>query len=127
MLSGMSLPLIVAALVDVAIVAALHGYIGRLYSNALTSIEEKNAGFWFYYREAMRRVLAGRPGSGEWLIFVHYLALHLLVPLLGFGLFLRTDGNFIVVILTVFWSVQLVQRVYPGSEPDVETPRESKH
>ncbi len=126
MFSGMSLPLFIAAIADAVIVVALHAYLGRLYRNALTSIEEKNAGFWFYYREAMRRVLSGRPGSGEWLICVHYIALHLLVPLLGFGLFLRTDGNFIVVILTVFWSVQLVQRLFPGND-DEETAHEPKH
>lgn len=46
--------------------------------------------------------------------WVHYTLIHLLVPVVGLGLFLRTDGNFLVVFVGFVISFQLIQRVYPG-------------
>jgi hypothetical protein len=43
------------------------------------------------------------------------MSLHLLVPLVGLAFFLRSDVNFLVVIIAMVVSMQLYQRVYPGS------------
>ena len=44
------------------------------------------------------------------LIYFHYLSFHLFTPLIGFSLFLRTDGNFLVVLFSFFVSYQLHHR-----------------
>jgi len=50
--------------------------------------------------------------------FSHYVITHLLIPFCGFAFFLRTDANFLVVIVAIVWSLQLLQRIYPGVEAE---------
>lgn len=88
------------------------------YRVALTSIEEKHAGWIGYYRASMGRLFHGQGGLDEWMVLLHYVTLHLSTPLLGFGLFLRSDANFLVAIATIIVSIQIVQRIYPGSEEE---------
>lgn len=98
----------------------------RRFRNALTSIEEKNSGWAGYYRASIGRLLGGKGGLDEALALLHYVALHLLTPLLGFGLFLHSDANFLTAIVAIIVSIQLVQRLYPGSSEDEEDLSESE-
>ncbi|MCB1325541.1 MAG: hypothetical protein H7A21_15445 [Spirochaetales bacterium] len=74
------------------------------------------------YRGSLRSFLSGSPDRVSIAAFVNYVGLHLVVPLLGLGLFLRSDGNFLVVLVSIVWSLQLVQRLQ-GMGPDQGAPR----
>ena len=111
----MSISLLTAALIDVALVAFLTTRIRTRYRSSLTSVEEKSAGALFYYRNVLFSFFQGNMSSPVLESVVHYMSLHLLVPLVGLGFFLRSDGNFLVVICAMIASMQLYQRVFPGS------------
>jgi hypothetical protein len=70
--------------------------------------------FLSLYRADIAGFLQGieRVRTGE--SFFHYILLHLIVPFAGFAFLLRSDLNFLVVILSILWSLQLSQRIYPG-------------
>ncbi|MCR9141347.1 MAG: hypothetical protein NXI24_03785 [bacterium] len=110
----MSIPLIVVAAILLVLVAGLSFYLDRRFRVSLTSVEEKSAGLAFYYRSLLNSVFSADAGLENWLALAHYVALHLLIPVTGLGIWLRTDGNFLVVIGSLLWSIQLVQRLYPG-------------
>jgi hypothetical protein len=114
----MSIPLIVVAAFLLVLVGGLSFYLDRRFRVSLTSVEEKSAGFLFYYRSLVGSVFSADAGPENWLALAHYVALHLLIPLGGLGLWLRTDGNFLVVICSLLWSIQLIQRLYPGPVVD---------
>ena len=74
------------------------------------------------YRGSLRAFLSGSLDRVSIAAFINYVGLHLVVPLLGLGLFLRSDGNFLVVLVSIVWSLQLVQRLQ-GLGPDQGVPR----
>ena len=115
----MSIPILLAALALLILVAGLSFYLERRYRTSLTSVEEKSAGWCFYYRGLISGLFSGDVGRDSLLALLHYVACHLLTPVAGLGIALRTDGNFLVVILSVLISMQLVQRLYPGA-PEYE-------
>ena len=114
----MSLPLLICALADTVIILVLAYQIRVRYQSALTSVEEKSAGKLFFYRNSIQTLFRGQSTPEGVYCLLQYAALHLLVPLFGFGLYLRTDGNFLVVIASLFWSMQLFQRLFPGTAPE---------
>jgi len=122
----MSAPFLIAAIVDSVLTLALTLHIRNRYNSSLTSVAEKSAGALYFYRASLRR-LAAAPGLDSFVTLAHYAGLHLLVPLWGFAIWLHSDGNFLVVIAWAVWAVQLVQRLFPGSddEPAVRSDLES--
>ena len=48
----------------------------------------------------------------SFLYLAFYLCLHLLFPFWGFALFLHSDGNFLVIVGSVFISLQLHHRLF---------------
>ena len=111
----MSIPLLALGIVNLLITVGVGVAIRRRYSLALTSVDEKRAGLLHYYRIALSGLVHKTSAPDGGLCALHYLSVHLLVPLLGLGLYLRTDANFLVVILAGFVSLKLVQKVYPGT------------
>lgn len=99
--------------------------IRKEYRLALTTVEEKSAGILFFYHSRVHEVVRGQFAKLSVECFLHYLSLHAVVPLIGFGFFLRTDANFIVLILSVIFSAQLIQKVYPGFAPDHQSADET--
>jgi len=65
------------------------------------------------YRSELSLFFSGKFHKNGMIFVFHYLLLHLIVPLSGFGFFLRSDLNFLVFIGSVYWSMQLVQKLYP--------------
>ena len=116
----MFVPFIAVAVGLLILIVALSVYLERGFRVSLTSVEEKSAGLLFYYRSLLNGVLGPDTGLANWLAALHYVALHLLIPVLGLGLFLRTDGNFFVLIVALIWSIQLLQRLYPGPLLELE-------
>lgn len=114
----MSIPLIVVAAFLLVLVGGLSFHLDRRFRVSLTSVEEKSAGFLFYYRSLLGSVFSADAGREHWLALIHYVALHILIPVGGLGFWLRTDGNFLVVIFSLLWSIQLLQRLYPGPTSD---------
>ncbi len=103
----MSLPLLVAALLDLLYLILLPFFLQKDEARA------SDEGGLASYRGCISS-LWERGGRRGVLCFLHYLGLHLFVPLLGLGFFLRSDINFLVVILSMVLSLQILQRVYPG-------------
>ncbi len=110
----MSSPLLIIASLNLALLAGLSLQIRSRYRSSLTSVEEKSAGILFFYRNLLFSVFRGNLAFPGIQCLLHYFSLHLLVPLLGLGVFLRTDANFLVVVLAMIASMQLYQRVFPG-------------
>ena len=108
----MSLFFLTAAGVDITLFLVLSVLI---YRNFKSGDETK---FLNYYRKGIASLLSREnkkkneaAGAGN---FLHFLSLHLFIPFTGFAFFLRTDANFLVFILSILWSIQLFQRLYPG-------------
>ncbi len=110
----LSLTLIIAGILDIIVLVVLSWTIRKRYTASLTSVEEKSAGILFFYRSAIMRTISSgfAPDSLESL--GHYIAVHLFLPILGLGIFLKTDANFLIVVLSLIWSMQLFQRAVPG-------------
>lgn len=66
------------------------------------------------YRAELALFFSGKFHKNGMFFVFHYMLLHLIIPLSGFGLFLRSDLNFLVFIGSVYWSMQLVQKLYPA-------------
>ena len=111
----MSIPLLALGIVNLTVTVGLGLIIRKRYRLALTTVTEKRAGPLHYYRIALSGVGQKSSGRDGLLCAVHYGSLHALVPLLGLGLYLRSDANFLVVILGGFVSLKLVQKVFPGT------------
>lgn len=78
----------------------------------------KLSAFWKAYAYELSR-LSLRPFLKlSFLCLAFYLCLHLLFPLWGFAFFLRSDGNFLVIIGSVFISLQLHHRLFSSIEED---------
>lgn len=116
--SGLSEHILVVGIIDLLVVAGLYWIIRAQYQESLTSVEEKSAGPLHFYRARVAGVLAGQADKENLIAFFHYIAMHLLVPLLGLGLFLRSDWNFLALVLGLIVSYQLLHRVYPGVAED---------
>lgn len=119
----MHFPLLFLGGLDLIVVLALGLWIQHRYKLALTSVAEKRAGLLHYYRGRLVALVDERRLTTEGgLTALHYMALHLAIPLVGLGLYLRTDANFLFVLLGGFFSMKLVQRVYPGTRMDEDLP-----
>ena len=81
----------------------------RLFSNG--SFKE---GILNGYRERLKAFFQEGDFTGNMEAGFHYILVHLLVPVIGFSFFLRSDGNFLVFIASAVWSIQLIQRLFPG-------------
>ena len=114
----MSPILLVLGIVNALAVAVLSFRIRNKYVHSLTSVDEKSAGIIYFYRATIGRIFARPVAIDAAECALHYILLHTLWPLLGLGLFLKTDGNFLVIILSLIWTMQLIQRVYPGESSD---------
>ena len=68
------------------------------------------------YRNCLNRFFEGDFALSGWICFFHMVSTHLLLPLLGMALLLRTDANFLVVVVSVVVSMQIYQRVFPAYE-----------
>lgn len=110
----MSVPLLIAAFLNLSVMFGMSLQIRTRYRSSLTSVEEKSAGMLYFYRNALFALFRGNLSPAGLQALAHYLSLHLLVPLLGLGFLLRSDGNFVVIVLAMFASMQLYQRVFPG-------------
>ncbi|MEQ8351204.1 MAG: hypothetical protein RH862_06955 [Leptospiraceae bacterium] len=109
-----SLCLIISAVV-VSLLAFLSYQIQTHYRWSLTSVQEKSAGLIHFYRSHIHRVF--RDGDLSRIPLectIHYFLMHLLVPLIFFGFFLRSDINFLGVAAGILTSLQLLKHIYPG-------------
>lgn len=92
------------------------------YVRSLTSVEEKSAGIIFFYRNAIRGLFEGQPQRLSVLAALHYATLHLIPLFTGLSFYLKTDANFLIVIGSIVWSMQLFQRLFPGEDSTEEEP-----
>lgn len=109
----MSVVLLICAGLDVLLFAGLTVLIQN------QSKTEEESSLLETYWDALDGFFNSQRDRFNGLCVLHYLALHAVVPLLGLGVFLRTDANFLIVIGSFVWSMQLLQRLYPGS-PEFE-------
>lgn len=112
-----SICLILSALV-LCVLGFLTYRIRTYYRWSLTSVQEKSAGIIQFYRNRIAGIFRGADlGRISVECLIHYVLLHLIVPLIFFGFFLRTDVNFLGVVLGIISSVQLLKQVFPGYSP----------
>ncbi len=116
----MSYAFLTASIIDGVALAILYILVRSRYEQALTSVEEKSAGRLYHFRNSISRLLRGKFNPDGLYCFLLYVCLHLIVPFLGLGLFLKTDANFLVVVVSLFWSAQLIQRLFPGGGDETE-------
>ena len=67
------------------------------------------------YRLALQQPHQSSPPADSLLHTVSCILLHFLFPLWGFGFFLHSDANFLVVVLSIIISLQIHQRVYSAA------------
>ena len=68
--------------------------------------------FWKAYCEGLSGTGADPFLKSKPMYIAFYLSLHFLCPLWGFAFFLQSDGNFLVVIVSIFLSLQLHHRAF---------------
>lgn len=122
MISLQSPVLLVLALLSAGALVYLTLQIRRAYLESLTSVKEKSAGLLHFYRRMLESLLDGDRSRLAVYCWVHYVSLHLFPLFCGLAFYLRSDANFLVVILTILWNMQLMQRIFPGPEPTDEEP-----
>lgn len=122
MISIQSPVLLIFAVIAGGAIVYLTVQIRKAYILSLTSVEEKSAGILHFYRRNLEALLDGDRSRLTLSCWGHYVSLHLFPLLAGLAFYLRTDANFLVVILTILWNMQLMQRVFPGPEPADEEP-----
>ncbi|MCE9599791.1 MAG: hypothetical protein K8S54_17665, partial [Spirochaetia bacterium] len=71
---------------------------------------------------AIRGLFEGQPQRLSVLAALHYGTLHLIPLFTGLAFYLKTDANFLVVIGSIVWSMQLFQRLFPGEEASEDEP-----
>ena len=109
-----NLCLIISAVV-LSLLAYLSYQIRTHYRWSLTSVQEKSAGLIHFYRIHINRVFKeGDLGRIPLECSIHYALMHLVVPLVFFGFFLRSDINFLGVVAGIVTSLQLLKHIYPG-------------
>jgi hypothetical protein len=113
----MSITLLILSIIVILVMAIL-----TLQIRSARKRENSSLPFLDFYSENLHLFFTGKIVVQGVICFVHYLILHLVVPLVGLGLLLRTDLNFLVIFAAIFTSMQIVQRVYPAvpSMPDEE-------
>ncbi|MDH5657356.1 MAG: hypothetical protein OEZ34_15700 [Spirochaetia bacterium] len=74
--------------------------------------------YLLYHRSRVRSIFDESTKSASYENLMCLISLHLFVPFTGFAFFLKSDANFLVLIVSVLWSIQLFQRLYPGIRPD---------
>ncbi|MCB1171931.1 MAG: hypothetical protein KDK39_00125 [Leptospiraceae bacterium] len=115
-LNGISEIFLALAILDLIVVVYLTRKLYHLFRDSLTSITEKESGPIYSYRKAIFSLLNGQADPFGWFSLIHLVVLHLIVPLMGIGLLLHTDWNFLAVIAGIAWSYQIAMRLYPGYE-----------
>ena len=64
----------------------------------------------FYHKNLQ---IKGQKDYKRFFLFIaHYISIHFMIPLWGFSFFLHTNVNFLVIIISIFTSFQLHQRLY---------------
>lgn len=116
----MSVPLLIISLIFLISIPVLTLRIGNFYHLRLSAghLQEKDR--LHFFQDSIRNMGKGSENPAGVYCLLLYLALHVVVPLIGLGLFLKNDWNFLVVIVSIIWSMQLLQRVYPGPPPEEE-------
>lgn len=122
MISLQSPVLFALAVLALGAIVYLSLQIRKAYLHSLTSVKEKSAGLLHFYQRSLESMLDGDKSKLPVFCWIHYVSLHLLPLLAGLAFYLRSDANFLVVILTILWNMQLMQRVFPGPEPADEEP-----
>ena len=84
--------------------------------HSLRPLSNDGGGLRQAYRRNIDLLLAGDVSGLNIISLLNFISLHLLVPCMGFGVFLTTDLNFLVFIVSIIWSMKLFQRLYPASE-----------
>ncbi|MCB1170458.1 MAG: hypothetical protein KDK25_09005 [Leptospiraceae bacterium] len=111
-----SVCLIISAIV-ILVLGFLTYRIRSYYRWSLTTVQEKSAGLIHFYRSRIGGVFRGEEmGRISIECLAHYILMHCIVPLLYFGFFLRTDINFLGIVIGVAFSLQLLKQVYPGPQ-----------
>jgi len=109
-----SLTLLVISIFNATIALFLSYKLKDLYSASLTSVKEKSEGFLFFYRSRIDDFFRGTFNFENSIVSAHYLSVNLFPLFFGLSFFLRSDYNFLVVVISLIWTMQLYQRVYPG-------------
>ena len=74
--------------------------------------------FWQAYCHELSQLSLKSFFKLNFLYIAFYLCLHLLFPFWGLALFLHSDGNFLVIISSVFISLQLHHRLFSQTEKE---------
>lgn len=102
----MSFQILILAIID-AIIFGL-GLIFIFRGN-----EEKKSNLE-HYSTCIHELFQRNPGLINLFCAFHYLSLHLLFPLWGLAFLLKSDINFLVILVGILLSMQFTQRIYPG-------------
>ena len=73
---------------------------------------EKNKAFWQAFRLGFYQAESKSFLKSKYSYITFYLCLHFLFPLWGFAFFLQSDGNFLVVLASIFISLQVHHRIF---------------
>lgn len=114
---NMSIPLFFISIIVILLLVFLTFQIRSIHRK-----ENSSTPLLDFYSEQLHLFFTGKIVIKGGICFVHYVLLHLVVPLVGLGFLLRTDLNFLAIFAAIFTSMQIVQRVYPAvtSMPDEE-------
>lgn len=66
-----------------------------------------------YYRGHLRNFFQFHFSLNPLLAFLNLASLHLLIPLMGLAFLLKSDFNFMAVLIGIIVSMQITQRLYP--------------
>lgn len=116
MVNGMSYFFLVLGLLILAALVYLSIQIKNRFETSIDSIDLKSAGILAFYRQNIRLALSGMRSGVPLLCLLHLGALHSVVPVLGLGIFYRTDLNFLPVVVGLLLTMQIHQRIYPAAE-----------
>ncbi len=109
-----SISFLVLAILGLAACVYLTIVLRQTYVHSLTSVDEKSAGIVHFYKGLLRKLVSGQADRLSVFAGIHYTLVHLLPLFCGLSFYLKTDANFLVVILSIVWSMQLFQRLFPG-------------
>ncbi|MBE7437064.1 MAG: hypothetical protein HS115_01320 [Spirochaetales bacterium] len=109
-----SLFFLLLGLLTLGALVALSLQIKKKFEASIDSIDIKAAGLLAFYRQNIGLALSGMRSGVPLLCLLHLATLHSVVPLLGLGIFYRTDLNFLPVVLGLLLSMQIHQRLYPA-------------
>lgn len=116
--SSISESLLVLAIIDIIIVSVCSFIFIQTFKKSLTSVSEKSEGPIYFYQNSIRNLFAMDFSKINIVSFIHLVTMHLAVPLLGLGLLLYSDWNFIALVLGIIWSYQITNRFFPGYQQE---------